>query len=276
MEQGPTMTSKRSSSPRRTRVTSLRVRPTTSEPFSLSGSSSSRIAGGRRGRMLSTCRSRVFIGASFYPLSRVASFRLSLAEEPEQPLADQAHHGRQENAGKEARQGQRPTQERRLVGEHPDRAHQRLGREQRDQRSRRGTIPKEIRRDGKEQVRPTRDCQACHPTYQDALRHTIRPEPAREHGLGDQDFEEAGEQEAEEQLEPHAPCELAACEQAAHGQRRVLGEGGEQSDEEKPGENPGADVHASCHVRTADRGARYSKPPGGAWSACSRAASMSP
>src|SRR2546422_8582237 len=36
----------------------------------------------------------------------------------------------------------------RLVGEHPDRAHQRLGREQRDQRSRRGTIPEEIRHDG--------------------------------------------------------------------------------------------------------------------------------
>src|SRR3989449_4457916 len=36
---------------------------------------------------------------------------------PEQPLADQAHHGRQENAGKEARQGQRPAQQWRLVGE---------------------------------------------------------------------------------------------------------------------------------------------------------------
>jgi len=53
--------------------------------------------------------------------------------------------------------------------------------------------------------------------------------------LGDQNLKEAGEQEAEEQLEPHAPRELAACEQAAHWQRRVLGEGGEQSDEEKPG-----------------------------------------
>src|SRR5204863_106911 len=42
---------------------SSRARATTCDPLSVSGSSSRRIAGGSRGRLLSTCRSRVFIAA---------------------------------------------------------------------------------------------------------------------------------------------------------------------------------------------------------------------
>src|SRR5205823_14393315 len=66
IEQGPTMTISRSPSPLRMRATSLRARATTCEPLSLSGSSSRRIAGGSRGRMLSTCRSRVFMECLLY------------------------------------------------------------------------------------------------------------------------------------------------------------------------------------------------------------------
>jgi tRNA U34 5-methylaminomethyl-2-thiouridine-forming methyltransferase MnmC len=128
----------------------------------------------------------------------------------------------------------------------------------------------------RKQVRASRDRQASHPAHQDALRHAIRSEPAREDGLRDQHFEKPGQQKTEEQLEPHAPRELAGCEQTAHGQRRVLGKSDEQSDEQQPREDPGADVHASCHVSPADRGARYSKPPDGAPSASWRTASMSP
>src|SRR5437773_6442000 len=53
------MTTTRSSSPRRIRLISCRARVTVSEPRSLSGCSSRRISGGRRGRKLSTRRSRV-------------------------------------------------------------------------------------------------------------------------------------------------------------------------------------------------------------------------
>src|SRR5439155_1936482 len=53
------------------RMISSRARVTTWEPASPSGSSSSRIAGGRRGRLLSTCRSRVFIAQRIVPDGRV-------------------------------------------------------------------------------------------------------------------------------------------------------------------------------------------------------------
>src|SRR5438093_727342 len=59
MEQGPTMTTSRSSSPSRARLISRRARVTVSEPRSPSGCSSSRISGGRSGRKLSMRRSRV-------------------------------------------------------------------------------------------------------------------------------------------------------------------------------------------------------------------------
>src|SRR5499426_3407645 len=59
IEHGPTMTTSRSSSPRRMRLMSRRARVTVSEPRSLSGCSSRRIRGGRSGRKLSTRRSRV-------------------------------------------------------------------------------------------------------------------------------------------------------------------------------------------------------------------------
>src|SRR3989441_1808444 len=62
MEQGPTMTTSRSSSPRRTRPISRRVRVTVAEPRSLSGCNTSRIRGGRSGRKLSMRRSRVRSG----------------------------------------------------------------------------------------------------------------------------------------------------------------------------------------------------------------------
>src|SRR5712691_7548479 len=63
MEQGPTMTISRSSPPASTSRISSRARPTRRDPASSSGSSSSRMAGGRSGRMLSTWRSLVFITA---------------------------------------------------------------------------------------------------------------------------------------------------------------------------------------------------------------------
>src|SRR5215472_2069907 len=59
VEHGPTITTSRSSSPRRMRLMSRRARVTVAEPRSLSGSSSSRISGGRSGRKLSIRRSRV-------------------------------------------------------------------------------------------------------------------------------------------------------------------------------------------------------------------------
>src|SRR5439155_1669067 len=64
------MTINRSSLPARISATSSRARVMTCEASSLRGSSSSRMAGGRSGRMDSTRRSRVFIGASFYPGGR--------------------------------------------------------------------------------------------------------------------------------------------------------------------------------------------------------------
>src|SRR5215510_779651 len=59
IEHGPTMTTSRSSSPRRIRLISCRARVTVSEPRSESGCSSSKMRGGKSGRKLSTRRSRV-------------------------------------------------------------------------------------------------------------------------------------------------------------------------------------------------------------------------
>src|SRR5712691_2217264 len=69
-EHGPTTTIRRSSVPVRIAATSSRAPKMSCEPSSLSGSSSSRMAGGRSGRIDSTRRSRVFIGGTFYPVAR--------------------------------------------------------------------------------------------------------------------------------------------------------------------------------------------------------------
>src|SRR5690349_6931349 len=74
MEQGPTITMRRSSSPHRILDTSSRPRATVWAAASLTGSSSSRMAGGSRGRMFSTRRSRVRTGMPRILARRVESW----------------------------------------------------------------------------------------------------------------------------------------------------------------------------------------------------------
>src|SRR5215813_10062895 len=85
-----------------------------------------------------------------------------------EPLTDQSKHGRKQDAGKEAGQRERPTEQWRLVRQHSDRAHERLRGEQADERTRRGSAPEEIRRHRKHEVRTTGHHESRRPAHEDA------------------------------------------------------------------------------------------------------------
>src|SRR5438552_2468187 len=131
-------------------------------------------------------------------------------ERGEEPLTDQPHHRRQEDARHEARERQWPAEQRGLVRERPDRAHQRLGGQQRDERPRGRPVLEEIGGDGEEHVRAARHREAGRPADEDAAPQVLAAEPAHEDTLGQQDVEQSSEKEAQEQLEPHAAHEPPA------------------------------------------------------------------
>ena len=85
----------------------------------------------------------------------------------------------------------------------------------------------------------------------------LAAEPARQHRLWNQHLEQAGEQEAQRQLEPDATQQLNAGGEAAPRQRRVAGKrnGGRHDDERQ--EDPETRVHApALHTPSAARAVR--------------------
>src|SRR5258705_11858290 len=72
-------------------------------------------------------------------------------EDVVEPLPEQAEQRRQEQPRDAAREGERPSEQRRLVGEHTDRAHECLGGEGGEDRPCRGAVLQEGGRDREEE-----------------------------------------------------------------------------------------------------------------------------
>src|SRR5258707_212520 len=122
MEQGPTMTIRRSSWRVRMRMISSRARPTTREPVSPSGSSSSRMARGSRGRMLSMRRVRVFtvpliLGPRHGGRSAVAAFKPAIGQNSQRGLKQPGEDGQLQRAA-DHHNGKGPSAE--LYGSRPE------------------------------------------------------------------------------------------------------------------------------------------------------------
>src|SRR2546421_2160924 len=180
-------------------------------------------------------------------------------EQSEQPLAEQAHDRRQQHTGHEAREREGPAEQRRLVRQRANGTHERLRGQQRDERRRRGPMSEEIGRNREEHVWPPGDDQTGGPADEDPVAQALGTEPARQHGLGEENFEQPREDEAERQLDPHAAHEPRAGGEAAQRQGGIAREGDDDRGPDQRQQDPEARVHATAprHVRSAARAVRY-------------------
>src|SRR5262245_11652955 len=209
------------------------------------------------------------------PGSMCSASSSSAPEQVEQPLPEEAEQWRRKQRGDAARERERPAEQRRLVREHADRAHQRLGGDQGDQRACRGAVLEEVRSDGKEEIWPARQGQTRGPPDQDALAHALAAKPPREGLRRDQDLDEPGEEEPEGQIDPNAAEEAAAGRNGPHGQVRIPRDRHRGRGDDQPKEDPGAGVQPPCHAGAGARAVRYSSALLAGASASTRAVSIS-
>src|ERR1700733_1922990 len=161
----------------------------------------------------------------------------SALEQPEQPLPNIAQNRRQQHPGDKARQSERPSEQRRLVGEHADRAYQSLRGQERNDGPRLRTGAHKVRGDRKQHVRAAGQNESHAPADEDAAAEILATQPLRHRLRRQQHFEETGKNEPQRDFNPHAAQQAAARRDSCKGQVWIALKRHHQPNRNQPQEN---------------------------------------